>query len=64
LNLELRDRIKLECDARRVDIGVILLQEGHPITYFSEKHNGAYHNYPIYDNELYALVRSLQIWSF
>ena len=38
------------------------MQEGHPIAYFSEKLNGGSLNYPTYDKELYALVRSLQTW--
>ena len=43
-------------------IGAVLMQEGHPIAYFSEKLNGAALNYPTYDKELYALVRSLKTW--
>ncbi|CAL0313886.1 unnamed protein product [Lupinus luteus] len=38
------------------------MQEGHPISYFSEKLNGAALNYSTYDKELYALVRALQTW--
>ena len=38
------------------------MQEGHSIAYFSEKLNGSSLNYPSYDKELYALVRSLQTW--
>jgi len=45
-----------------VGIGVILMQDGHPIAYFSEKLSGASLNYPTYDKELYALVRALQTW--
>jgi len=40
----------------------VLLQEGHPITYFSEKLKGSHINYSTYDKELYALVRTLQTW--
>jgi hypothetical protein len=38
------------------------MQEGHPVTYFSEKLSGAALNYPTYDKEMYALVRALENW--
>ncbi|KAK1611800.1 hypothetical protein QYE76_035473 [Lolium multiflorum] len=43
-----------------IGIGGVLMQEGHPIAYFSEKLSGAKLNYPIYDKELYALIRVLE----
>jgi len=43
-------------------IGVVLMQDKRPIVYFSEKLNGAALNYPTYDKELYALVRTLETW--
>ncbi|RDX88532.1 hypothetical protein CR513_29858, partial [Mucuna pruriens] len=47
---------KLECDASSVGIGVVILQEGHLIAYFSEKLKGTQLDYSTYDQELYALT--------
>jgi hypothetical protein len=52
---------ELECDASGIRIGGVLLQEGKPITYFSEKLSGPSLNYSTYDKELYALVCVLEI---
>nr|KYP58009.1 Transposon Ty3-G Gag-Pol polyprotein [Cajanus cajan] len=60
--LDFSRTFELECDASRVGIGVILIQGGHPVAYFSEKLKGASLNYPTYDKEFYALVRALQTW--
>ena len=38
------------------------MQEGKPVAFFLEKLNGAQLNYPVYDKELYALVRVLEVW--
>jgi hypothetical protein len=53
---------ELECNASRIGIGGVLLQEGKPIAYFSEKLSGPSLNYSTYDKELYALVCVLETW--
>ena len=50
---------EIKCDASNIGIRDVLLQEGHPIAYFSEKLKGNHLNYSTYDKELYALVRAL-----
>jgi len=52
---------KIEYDDSCIGIGVVLIQQKQLIAYFSEKLNGTTFNYPIYDKELYALVRTLVI---
>jgi len=55
---------ELECATSGVGIGVVLIQGGHPIAYFSEKLHGSILNYPTYDKELYALISVLQTWEY
>jgi len=43
-------------------IGIVLSQEGRPITFFSEKLNDAKKRYSSYDLEMYTLVQSLKKW--
>ena len=43
-----------------IGLGGVLLQDGKPVAYFSEKLSGPSLNYSTYDKELYALVRTLE----
>lgn len=58
--LDFSKTFKLECDASRVKIGIVLFQGGHLIAYLTEKLHSAFLNYPTNDKELFALVRALQ----
>ena len=45
-------------------IGGVLSQEGHLITFFSEKISEAKRRYFTYDKEYNAIVQSLRFWRF
>lgn len=53
---------EIECDASGIVIEVVLMQDGKPIAYYSEKPNSAILNYPTYDKESYALVHAMEMW--
>jgi len=54
---------EVECDASGVGIGAVLIQEGRPLTYFSEKLSDERRKYSTYDKEFFAIIRALEHWT-
>ena len=52
----------VETDASANAVGTVLLQDGHPVTFESQKLNNAQRNYSTYEHELYAIVHALKKW--
>ena len=51
-----------ECDASKLATGVVLSQEGNPMSFFLEKLNEGNKKFSTYDLELYAMVQALKKW--
>ncbi|KAD4179279.1 hypothetical protein E3N88_27870 [Mikania micrantha] len=53
----------VECDASSEGVGAILIQDNHPVAYFSKGFSINYKLKSAYDRELLALVLAVQKWS-
>ena len=54
--------LELICDASKVALGAVLMQDGHPIAYESRKLNPAETRYSTGDRELLAVIHCLKVW--
>jgi hypothetical protein len=59
---DFQQTFEIECDASGIGVGGVLMQNGCPVAYHSEKLDGARLNYLIYDKELFALFYVLEVW--
>lgn len=57
---DLKQPFEIQIDASKYAMGAVLMQHGKPICYHSKTFTNAVINYPIYDKELYALVKSVK----
>jgi hypothetical protein len=49
-------------DASDLELGAVLLQEGHPVAFESRKLNSAELNYTVTEKEMLAVVHALRVW--
>ena len=57
-----KDKFKVYCDAFRVGLGYVLMQNGRVVAYASRQLKKHEQNYPIHDLEMAAVIFTLKIW--
>ena len=59
---DLSKSFSIYCDASRLGLGCVLMQEGRVVAYASRQLRTHELNYPTHDLELATMVHALKIW--
>ena len=59
---DLELKFVIETDASNIGIGAVLMQQGHPISYFSQKLGPRLRVASTYIKKLHAIVDAVQTW--
>jgi hypothetical protein len=52
----------VECDASTYGFGTVLVQDGHPIAFYSRSVVPCHRSLPAYERELIGLVQAIRHW--
>ena len=59
---DLQQPFEIETDASDYAIGVVLIQQGHPVAYHSDIFSDKVRKYPTYEKEMYSIVQVCRQW--